>query len=112
MDCLDWIDLSIGVRQKGHVKSFLMNAHAKNPILSQINILVVKHGLIAFRVNIDAATIDKIRQGSPQNSIRNTHLTFHYFLIGKFFINRLEIALKKLIILFLVVLKDSLHVVG
>ncbi len=60
MHCLNRVNLCIGVRQISHVKSFFMDTHTKNSILSKENVLVIKHLLFRLRINIDTARIDEI----------------------------------------------------
>ena len=66
MNSLYGVYRRISVWKKSHVKAFFVNTHAENTIFCQINIFIVKHGLVRLRINIDAAAVDEIRENSPK----------------------------------------------
>ena len=89
-----------------------MDTHTQNSILGKIYILVVEHCLITLWIDTNTTAIDKIWKSSPENRIGDSHLTLDNLLISKLLIYRFEVTLEKLIILLLIVLNNSLHVVG
>lgn len=66
MNSLYGVNRGISVRKKSHVKAFFVDTHAENTIFCQIDIFIVKHGLVRLRINIDAAAVDEIRENSPK----------------------------------------------
>ena len=64
-----------------------MYSHAKDTILSQVDILIVEHGLVRLRINIDATSVHKVRQRCSNNSVSNSHLRLYDFAALQLLVN-------------------------
>ena len=93
MNCLHRIHLSIGIRQESHVVSLLVNTHTENSVLGKVDVFIVKHGFITFRVDVDAVLVDCVREGSPKDDIGDSKLALYHLLVSQLLIDRLEVVL-------------------
>lgn len=112
MHCLDGVNLSVSIRQESHIEPLLVDAHAKDTIFSQVNVLVVEHLLFRIRTDGHTALVDEVRQQSTHQHTSNTQLRFLYFAVCQLLIDRFEVGFQQNIVLFIVVFDYGLHVVG
>jgi hypothetical protein len=54
---LHGVNLGVGVGQESHVEAFLVDTHAQNTILSEIDVFIIEHGLVTLRVDFYASVV-------------------------------------------------------
>ena len=107
MNSFHRINFSICVRKKSHIKSLFVNSHAQDTVLSKIDVFVVKHSFVTLGIKFDAMSVYSIWKGHSEQGIGKSQFILNNFSGRKFFINRLEIVNQKLVILILIVVKNS-----
>lgn len=59
---LNWVHICLGIWKKSKRLIVLMNSQAENSILSQVDILVIKHALLSLLIGRIATVVNQIRE--------------------------------------------------
>jgi hypothetical protein len=112
VDGFDGVDFGEGVGQIDEVEPVLVDLHAEDAVLGEVDVLVVQHLLLRLGLDARQQAEEELGQEHPQQHGAERNLRFVDGVLDELLLDRAEVLLEQFAALVLALALERLHVVA